>query len=82
LDWVHLKKKGFIAAAQPNILDRIGVDGEAFINYSTRFLKVFGSAVGAPSALIDLCARRQIKYLRGIHAARSVFGRQEKRLAA
>jgi len=57
VDWtgraLHPKKKGVIAAEQPKILDRIGVDGEAFINYSTRFLKAFGSAVGAPSALIQ-----------------------------
>ena len=86
VDWagrvLHHKKKGYITAAQPQILVRIGVDGEAFIEYSARFLKEFGSAVGAPSALTDLCERRQIKYLRGIYAARRMFGRQEDRLAA
>lgn len=86
VDWtgrtLRSGKKGFIASTQPKILERIGVDGEAFIAFSTRFLKEFGSAVGAPSALIDLCARRQVKYLRGIHTARKMFGRQEEKLAA
>lgn len=86
VDWtgraMHPTKKGSIAASQPKILDRIGVDGAAFISFATRLLKEFGSAVGAPSALIDLCARRQIKYLRGIHTARKMFVRRELQLAA
>ena len=86
VDWtgraVHPTKKGSIGASQPKILDRIGIDGAAFITFATRLLKEFGSAVGAPAALIDLCARRQIKYLRGIHMARKIFGRQESQLAA
>ena len=73
VDWtgraVHPAKKSHIAAGRPNILDRIGVDGAVFIGYATRLMKQFGSAVGVPAALIDLCARRQIKYLRGIHTA-------------
>jgi hypothetical protein len=85
VDWtgraVHPAKSS-IAAGQPKILDLIGVNGEAFIAFATRFLKEFGSAVGAPSALIDLCARRQIKYLRGINTARKIFGRQEPQLTA
>jgi hypothetical protein len=86
VDWtgraVNPSKKGAIAAGQPNILERIGGDGETFITLATHLLKEFGSAVGAPSALIALCARRQIKYLRGIRTARRMFGRQEPRLAA
>ena len=86
VDWtgraLHPKKKGFIAARQPKILERLGVDGEAFIDFSTRFLKEFGSAVGSPAALIEHCARRQVKYLRGMHTARRMFERPESRLAA
>lgn len=86
VDWtgraVHPAKKGYIAAVQPKILERIGGDGAAFIAFATRFLKEFGSAVGTPSALIGLCARRQIKYLRGIRTARRMFGRLEPQLAA
>ena len=33
----------------------------------------FGSAVGAPARLIELCERRQTKFLRGMRAARQVF---------
>lgn len=79
---VHPAKKSYLNAGQPKILDRIGVDGDAFIAFVTRFRKEFGSGVGAPSALIDLCARRQMKHLRSIHAARKLFGRQEALRAA
>jgi len=48
-------------------------DGERFIGYSERLLKVFGTAVGAPALLANLCARRQARYLRGVQAARAVF---------
>lgn len=86
VDWtgraLHPKKKGSIAGYQPKILERIGVDGSALIAFSTSLLKEFGSAVGTPAALIDLCARRQIKYLRGIDVARRMFGRQEALRAA
>lgn len=86
VDWtgrvLRSAKKGVIASTQPKILDRIGVDGEAFIEFSTRFLKEFGSAIGAPSALVDLCARRQIKYLRGIQTAKRMFVQQEEKRAA
>jgi len=86
LDWtgriLRSKKKGFIASTQPKIFERIGMDCGAFIDFSTRLLKEFGSAVGAPPALVDLCARRQIKYLRGINAARRMFGREDARLVA
>lgn len=61
---------------------RIGADGAAFIAFAPRFMRAFGSVVGGPLALIDLCVRRQIKYLRGIHIARRMFGRQGPQLPA
>jgi len=64
-------KRGQIPPGQPKILARLGIDGERFISYPERFLTAFGSAVGAPAALTDLCARRQTKYLRGMQAARN-----------
>jgi REP element-mobilizing transposase RayT len=77
LDWtgraIRSDKRGFIPPGQPAILDRLGIDPEQFIAYSERMLKAFGSAVGAPSAMVSLCARRQTKYLRGIRAARRLF---------
>jgi REP element-mobilizing transposase RayT len=73
---VHPAKRGAIAAAQPEILARMGIDGEAFIELSAHFLKAFGSAVGAPEQLANLCARRQTRFLHGMRAARKVFGAQ------
>ena len=66
-------KAGYIEGREPKILVRLGIDGERFIGYSERLLKAFGTAVGAPASLTDLCARRQAKYLRGIRTARAVF---------
>jgi hypothetical protein len=31
-------------------------------------LKAFGSAIGLPAALAEHCARRELKYLRGVNA--------------
>lgn len=77
VDWtgraVRSDKRGHVAARQPKILDRMGIDGERFISYADRLLKEFGTAVGAPPALANLCAHRQTRYLRGIHAAREMF---------
>lgn len=78
---VHPAKRGCIPGKQPPILARMGIDGEAFIALSAHFLKAFGSAVGAPAKLVDLCERRQTKFLHGMRAARQVFG-EEPRLAA
>ena len=36
-------------------------------------MKPFGSAIGAPAHLTELCAARQVKYLRGVGASRRVF---------
>ena len=77
----HPTKKGRIHAHQPKILTRLGLDAEAFMVYSSRFLKAFGSAVGVPAQLVALCERRQAKYLRGIQAARQVFGGEGGRRA-
>jgi hypothetical protein len=45
----------------------------AFIEHGTKFLKEFGSAIGKPAALVELAARRQAKFLRGMRAASCVF---------
>ena len=66
-------KKGCIAAAQPAILARMGVEAEAFIGMAATFLQEFGSAVGAPATLARLCERRQTRFLHGMQAARKVF---------
>ena len=77
VDWtgraLRCDKRGHIPAHQPKILERLGIDGERFIAYGARLLKEFGTAVGAPDALVNLCARRQTRYLRGIRVARQLF---------
>jgi len=78
---VHPNKRGSIAENEPPILERIGVDGEAFIAMAASFLKEFGSAVGAPARLTDLCAQRQTRFLHGMRAARKVFGCRQRVVA-
>jgi hypothetical protein len=77
VDWtgraIRSDKRGQIPAGHPGILDRLGIDPERFIGHSERLLKEFGTAVGAPAAMVSLCARRQTKYLHGIRAARRMF---------
>ena len=77
VDWtgraIRSDKRGHIVGRQPKILDRLGIDGECFLTYADRMLKEFGMAVGAPQALVRLCARRQVKYLRGMRASRALF---------
>ncbi|MDP3668642.1 MAG: hypothetical protein Q8R69_03005 [Telluria sp.] len=70
---MHPAKRGFIGPDEPAILERLEIDSEAFISLSGHFLQEFGSAVGAPAQLIELCERRQTKFLRGMRAARQVF---------
>jgi len=53
----------------PKSLARLDIDGKQFIDYSERLLKAFGTAVSAPTSLVDFCVWRQAKYLRGIQAA-------------
>jgi hypothetical protein len=67
------EKRGHIAANRPKILDRLGIDGTRFLLYADSLLKEFGTAVGASQALVNLCARRQAKYLRGIRTAQRLF---------
>ncbi len=75
VDWtgraLRADKPGYIEAQAPKILARLDIDGERFIGYSERLLKAFGTAVGAPASLVNLCTRRQAKYLRGIQSCAS-----------
>ena len=77
VDWsgraLHPHKRGFIAEHRPKILDRLGFDGDMFIEYGGRLLKEFGSAIGSPESIAHYCARRQSKYLRGVRLARKMF---------
>jgi len=81
VDWtgraLRADKPGYIGAREPKILARLGIDGERFIGSAECLLKAFGTAVGAPASLVDLCARRQAKYLRGIRTARAMFATKQ-----
>jgi len=63
-------KRGFIPQETPKILGRVGTEPRQFIEYSGRMLKVFGNAVGAPDKLVDLCAKRQTRFLWGLRVSR------------
>ena len=73
---LHPGKRGLITERVPKLLERLEIDPERFIDCATDLMKQFGSAVGAPAHLTELCAQRQVKYLRGINAARGAFGQK------
>jgi REP element-mobilizing transposase RayT len=73
---LHPDKRGLITGRVPKLLQRLEIDPERFIDCATNLMKQFGNAVGAPAHLIELSAQRQVKYLRGIHAARQAFGQK------
>ena len=71
---LHPNKRGLINERVPELLQRLEIDPERFIDCTTDLMKQFGSAIGAPALLTELCAQRQVKYLRGIQAARGAYG--------
>ena len=73
---IHPDKRGAIPNQTPRILQRLGIDTQAFIAHANRFLKEFGHAVGRPERLSALAAKRQRRSLRGMAAARVLFERQ------
>lgn len=70
---VHPAKRGAIPVSTPPLLNRLGMNAEAFIACADHFFKDFASAVGTPAKLIELAAHRQQRCLRGLAAARRVF---------
>ena len=69
-------KRGFIPGETPTILDRLHIDPEQFIRTAGRTLHRFGSAIGTPERLTERCVSRNVAYLRGIRAARSLCDRR------
>lgn len=65
-----------MAEHTPKLLDQLGIAPERFIDYATQLMKQFGSALGAPAHLAERCATRQLKYLRGVRAAKAAFERE------
>ena len=60
----------------PRLLERLAIDPEQFIATAGRMLRQFGSAIGTPTHITNLCVARQARYLRGMRAARALFERQ------
>lgn len=77
VDWsgraFHPDKRGLIPPHEPPILKRLGFNPSMFIQCAGDFLHVFGQAVGEPAAMTALCARRQVNFLRGMHAAKTML---------
>lgn len=69
----HPGKRGQIAPDTPGVLARLGIAHGEFLAASTYALRTFGSAIGAPSEMIRVCAKRQWRFLRGINLARRMF---------
>ena len=74
----HPHKRGQMPECTPHLLQRLQLVPEQFIECSAKLMLHFGSAVGAPENLTAHCAAQQVKYLRGIGAARRMG---EKRAA-
>jgi len=70
---VHPTKRGAIPDAAPAILNRLGIGVDRFIEHADRFLHRFGATVGAPAALVELAAARNLHYLRGVSRSRDLF---------
>ncbi len=72
-------KRGFIPGETPRLLERLAIDPEQFIATAGRMLRQFGSAIGTPVHITELCVVRQARYLRGMGAARALFERRTAR---
>ncbi|AHF04667.1 hypothetical protein MARPU_13070 [Marichromatium purpuratum 984] len=70
---LHPRKRGAIPAELPDILTRLGIAPERFVEHAGFLLKGFGAAIGAPERLTALAAQRECRYLRGLRRARLLF---------
>ena len=57
----------------PRLLIEIGMEPKGFLAFARSFLKEFGPVIGSPDLLRDIVNRRQIRYVKGMTAARRVF---------
>ncbi|NKN33109.1 transposase [Marichromatium bheemlicum] len=71
---LHPRKRGSIPAELPDILSRLGIAPERFVEHAGFLLKGFGAAIGAPERMTALAARRECRYLRGVRRAMALFG--------
>jgi hypothetical protein len=78
IDWsgrvIHPDKRGVLDENIPPILKRIGIEPAQFIQCAGDFMHIFGLTVGSPPLMAECCARRDVKFLRGIKASRDMLG--------
>ncbi len=55
-----------ITETRPPALHRLGLSEEAFLAMSGQLMKTFGNAIGSPAAIAEHCARRELRYSRGL----------------
>ena len=70
---VHPKKRGTLAHRVPPLLQRLGMDAEAFVACADTFFRTFAHAVGTPASLIKLASARQCRAMRGMSVARRML---------
>ena len=78
VDWVgravHPDKSGTIDEIAPPILRRIGIDPALFVQCACGIMDLFGVTVGSSGSMAACSARRQVKFLHGMKAARQLLG--------
>lgn len=77
VDWVgravHPDKSGTIDEIAPPILRRIGIDPALFVQCACGIMDLFGVTVGSAENMAACSARRQVKFLHGMKAARQLL---------
>jgi len=69
----HPKKRGAVPHHLPPILQRLGIDAQAFIDSVDTFFGSFAQAVGTPASLAKLACARQQRAMRGMASARKML---------
>jgi len=78
IDWtgraVLPNKKGAIAMAEPNILKRLEIDRDAWLENMPRIEKDFHHCIGRGSSLQPCAEKLKQHWVKGLGAARRLFG--------
>ncbi len=74
---VHPARRGYISDKCPPLLETLNMDLAVFVEHSSHFIERFGNHVGDPALLIELAAKRNVRYLRGIARSRTLFSAED-----
>lgn len=78
VDWtgrcIRAGKRGFIASSEPPILNRLGIDGEAWTEVMSRRGSILGRAMGRLDLLRLHAATLGQEWLRGMRRSHQLFG--------